>query len=196
MAGGFDQFERDLLATVDPATIARQFVQAHGDETIRLVINAAKAGDGPDGSPYPPYAQSYRQQLSMSPGEMFSKRLVRQSYDANAGRSEKARFRMALAAGNKAWLTLTGTMLNPANFSWQINPDGSLDLVWTAPNDECGVYAEVHNNGLPIGKGGPVKRREFMHFSSRLVTAALDSAIADTFERIVDKFNAGDRIAG
>lgn len=184
-------FERDLGNVLSKKAVAEKFIELHGETVIKAVIASAKAGIGPGNKPYPAYADSYKRELGMETyagAEMFAKRLVAKAYKANARKPEKTRLRKALAAGNKLWLYLSGKMLDPKNFSWIVRENGRLFLVWTAPNEEVGVYAEVHNEGLPIGRGGPKKKREFMQFDTTLTMTAVVRGLDGAMRRLAEEF--------
>ena len=181
---GLDDFERDAQAFIE--NIASHFIDAFGDRVVEAVITAAKVGIGPGDKKYPAYSQSYKKQLGLKGGH--SATMSRRYLKTGAG--GKRRVEKAQAAGNKVFLTATGTMLDPSNFSWATDK-GGVTLVWTAPSDEVGVYAAVHNDGLPIGRGGPRKKREFMHFEARLTWAAVEKALDESISDLARQFNEG-----
>jgi hypothetical protein len=195
--------ERDLRTVLSPKAIAGKFVELHGPLVVKAVIASAKAGIGPGNSPYPAYSDSYKRQLGMelyAGAEMFAKRLVKKAYWASrteswerhaAGKktiSEATSEKRALAAGNKLWLYLSGKMLDPKNFSWRVEPSGRLLLVWTAPSPQVGIYAEAHNSGLPLGKNGPKKKREWMHFDTTLTMTAVVRGYEAAMRRLAEDF--------
>jgi len=161
---GLDDFVRDLEKAISPREVHKRFVDRYGSEVIRAVIQSAKMGMGPGDTPYPPYSDSYKKQIDRKQGAKFW--LV--------GLSEKP-----------------AHMLDEKNFSWEIDESGDLWLVWTAPDEQTGIYAEVHNNGKPIGKGGPVKKREFMHFDTLKTLTTVVKAYEAAMEELVADFNAG-----
>jgi len=165
---GLKKFGRDLDAANDKAVIYKHFIEHHGDKVIKAVINAAHAGRGPQDKPYPAYAEKYKERKTKEQGSALGNWL------RGIGKS-----------GNK------GGMLDPGNFSWDIDSRGDLWLVWTAPDQKTGIYAEVHNKGLPIGRGGPVKQREFMHFEAILTEVAVKMAHRQTLDELAAQFSAG-----
>lgn len=164
---GLSKWERDLHKALSPATIHQHFIDKYGDDVIGRVIESANTGVGPQNQPYPAYSPEYKKLKERKQGTAF---------------------------GN--WLrgiSRTGTsggMLDPNNFSWVIER-GDLWLMWTAPDTKAGIYAEVHNKGLPIGRGGPVKRREFMHFETAMTNAAVRQAYEQAMDEIAAQFSAG-----
>lgn len=162
---GLREFERDLDEFLDQRTINKAFVEWHGDTVIRIVISQARLGIGPGDTRYPAYSEKYAAKKRKRGGTL----------------------------GN--WLRgmghtgVAGGMLDPKNFSWRTTRNG-LWLVWTAPDERTGIYAEVHNEGLPLGPGGPRKKREFMHFDTRASGRAVFEAYQDTVDRLAAKFSA------
>lgn len=159
------ELEKALIEAVDSQRIYEKFIEIHGDEVIRQVVAAAKLGIGPGDKPYPGYSESYQKQIAKKGGRKFFLRGI-----GKEGRS--------------------GGSLDEKNFSWEIRKD-RLWLIWKAPNKEAGVYMEVHNSGKPIGKGGPRKKREFMHFEAGMTRAAVEKGFQEALEAIAVDFDAG-----
>lgn len=162
------KFERDLGAALDPKVINKRLIDRYGDEIIKAMIHSAHLGIGPGNKPYPAYSPQYEAAKKSKQGDTLRNWL-----------------RGLQRTGGK------GGMLDPKNFSWEIDARGGLWLVWTAPDEQTGIYAEVHNEGLPLGPGGPRKKREFMHFETtdtlRIVWAGYDKAM----DEIAAEFSAG-----
>ena len=133
-------------ACIDRKTIGEAFERRFGDKLIEAVIQAAKDGIGPGRKPYPGYEPGYAKQVSKS-------------------------------GGQKPWLvgidSGTGKMLAKARFKYEYDADGTLWLVWRPDPSVPGmaVYGRVHNEGLPLGRGGPKKLRPWMHFDNPGVQA-------------------------
>lgn len=161
-------YERDMAAVLTPNVIARRLKKLYGGRILTAVLQMAKAGIGPDDAPYPPYSASYQKSLGMAGSRTRS-------------------------GAKKNFLVRSGDMLDRGNFDWTATNTG-LTLVWTQPNAKVGIYAEVHNDGLPIGRGGPTKRREFMHFEARASREAVNIGIARAWDDLIKQFNAGRRI--
>lgn len=159
------QFEKELIKATDNKRIYEKFIELHGDEVIRQVIAAAKLGIGPGDKPYPGYSESYKKQIAKKGGRKYYLRGI-----GSEGRS--------------------GGSLDENNFSWEIRKD-RLWLVWKPPSKEAGIYMEVHNSGKPIGKGGPRKKREFMHFLASGTRAAVESGFQDALEAVAVDFDTG-----
>ena len=89
----------------------------------------------------------------------------------------------------KTFLSVVGTLLDTQRFS--LTAKGTtLTQKWEG-DDKLGIIATVHNDGLPIGRGGPVKQREFVHFESRNTLSKLWNAIELAAERVTREFNRG-----
>lgn len=89
----------------------------------------------------------------------------------------------------KNFLAVTDTLLNTERFS--LTARGvTLTLMWSG-NDKLGIIATVHNDGKPIGRGGPIKQREFVHFESTPIWSVLNSALERAFDRVAAEFNRG-----
>jgi len=173
-----------LNATLTTSNVSTRFVAAHGDPVIEQVVSSAKAGIGPDNRPYPPYSESYRKSLGLDT-EGYSHTLVRRAYKGlKSPELKKYKISRLLGAGNKAWLTLTGAMLARGNWAWRIE-GGQLWLVWTAPDEQVGAYAEAHNFGSP-----KMPQREFVHVESAGSTKALEDGIEASINELVDEFNS------
>ncbi len=165
---GLKQFERDLDKFLSPDRIGAAFVERFGKVLIQQLIADAHVGTGPGNTRYPPYSAEHLKVKVRKQGGAAGNFL--------RGPSRTGR---------------RGGMLDAKRFGWKVNmrvgsSKGGAVLVWTAENAEMGIYAEVHNSGLPIGKGGPVKKREFMHFD----TTAMQSIIAKGFEDTIDGLSA------
>ena len=168
---GLKDFERDLEAFCTPAKIAQRFIDLHGDRVIEAVITSAKAGLGP-GKPFPPHADSTAKGLGL--------------HAKTGGKASWTR-----SGGKKNFLVQSGVMLDDKRFTWRIDRDG-ITLVWDSGGDaKLGTYAEVHNDGLPIGRGGPVKQREFMHFECTISWAAVEIGLGAAIEDLKGQFEAG-----
>ena len=157
---GFDAVLKDLRKVVDDKTIWKRFDKDHGKTVIQVVIGTAKAGIGPGNKKYPAWSKQYA---------AWKKKKVGKFADI--------------------WLTLTGAMLAPKNFKWDAKSDGKMFLVWTAPSAKVGTYAEVHQEGLPLGPGGPKKKRTWLHFENRANFAAVFKALEMTMDKLVVEFN-------
>lgn len=169
MMQGLEEFERDLDAYLTPEVIGERFIRDQGDEVRDALRLEAFAGNGPGGKRYPPYSKAYARRKMKAQGSVL---------------------------GN--WLRGFGgeqKMLDRRRFSWRINPAGSeIWLVWTAATARMGVYAEVHNSGKPIGRGGPVKKREWMHFDAPKTTKTVFAGMDQTLNNLAAEFSAGRRI--
>ena len=194
---GLPEFERDLLAVLTPATVHRRFVEKKGKIVIDRLIASAKAGIGPGNTKYAAYEESYKEHLGLRPRTGRGGRWTPKRAGAflATGKGGKGRLHKAIAAGNKLWLLLTGTMLAKTNFAWEQPQGTGLTLVWTAPDEQTGIYAEVHNYGAkPIGRGGPRKKREFMHFESSVTLRAVEEAYRQAIDELAAAFSAGHAI--
>ena len=190
---GLSDFNRDLQAFLQPETIHRRFREKKGKAIIDSVVGSAKDGLGPGDAKYPDYEDSYKEQLGLrqrtGKAAMWSRK--RAGAFLATGKGGKARLHKAIAAGNKLWLWLTGVMLAKANFSWEEPKGDELTLKWTAPDEQVGIYAEVHNEGLPLGRNGPRKKREFMHFETTRTLAAVDAGYEQALRELTAQFSAG-----
>jgi hypothetical protein len=163
---GWDDVPKELMKVVNRKTIHDRLSKGHGKEIINAVVGSAKAGVGPGNKKYPPYSKSYTRQLGLSRGRVKGGDI-------------------------KNWLHLSGAMLEKGNFGWEVASDGKLFMVWTAPNDKVGTYAEVHQEGLPLGKNGPKKQRKWLHFETTASAKAVVKAYEATIGEMVLEFNAG-----
>lgn len=91
--------------------------------------------------------------------------------------------------GRKNFLTVTDTLLSTDRFSLTAGGH-TLTLAWSG-DAELGLIATVHNDGLPIGRGGPRKQREFVHFESSATWAVLTQALERAFDKVAAEFNRG-----
>lgn len=216
MSGGSAEarrFYEGLEKALSRERIHKYLVERHGKEIVNAVIGAAKAGIGPDG-PYPAYEPSYTKQLQMRTriagkkgGVGWSRvlakaELARQSvrmqgklvqrgghFETKVPKQYKNWMHRAQAAGNKLWLTLTGTMLNPKNFGFEIDGQGRCWLTWKSPGGACDTYAVVHQEGLALGKGKG-KKREWFNVVTPLAYNAIIAAYEKTLEALRAEWNS------
>lgn len=189
---GLKEFEARLQDQLDRRKIARKFITVAGKHVIDSVIASAKLGIGPNDAPYPPWSESYLKQLqAVDEGDagQYSRVLARKFWQTGKGGMQRAK--KAAAAGMKQFLYLTGKMLDLKNFSWRVWQTGTLALEWRAPDTRTGIYAEVHNNGLPIGRGGPIKKRTFMHFTSSMTKRTVLMGFKMAIGQMAADFNSG-----
>jgi hypothetical protein len=158
---GLDQFEQDLDEYMSTERIWQHFVEAKGDEIIRVVIAAAHAGIGEDGRGYTRYSPQYKARKTKTQGSALGNWL-----------------RGLDRTGN------VGGMLDKSNFSWEIK-GGSLWLVWTAPDEQTGIYAEAHQKGL-----GNMPKRLWLHFSATQHIRAVETAFDQTIRELAAEFTA------
>lgn len=162
---GLREFERDLNALLSTKTIHKHLAEHHGETVLDAVIGAAESGIGPGDKPYPAYSPEYDKLKAKKGGGMWLRGI---------GRTGKR-----------------GGMLDRKHFKYEVEADGSAALVWTAPDERMGIYAEVHQEGLPLGRGGPKKKRKWLHFEGRTSATALDQAYQATLDELAAQFNAG-----
>ena len=162
---GFDSMLRELRRTTTDKVIMDRFVKDHGKTVINVVRGTAKAGIGPANEKYPALSKRYAARKAKKVGKFAD-----------------------------IWLTLSGEMLKEQHFSWEVNPNGKTFLVWTAPDDNVGTYAEVHQEGLPLGRGGPRKKRTWLHFGNTANQTALFKALELALDKLVIEFNLNRRV--
>ena len=172
--------------------------QEKAPSIARKVIATAISGRGPNGTPYPEYSESYKKALGLVSADAgsagFSKEAAGRFWAT--GKGGKHRVQKATQAGMKRWLRgidntgNKGGMLGIERFSIEVNAKGRAWLVWTPADDDMATYARVHNFGLPIGKGGPRKQREWMHLQSVATATAVYNAYLRAIKERVAKFNA------
>ena len=159
-----DRFGKDLDAMLSPKVIGDRLKARHTKTIAKAVVDSAHNGIGPQNVPYPAYSESYEKEI-------------------------------ARAGGPKQWLKgIAGAphMLDLTRFSISVSPKGrNIRFVWTAGSGTMFTIATVHNFGLPIGKGGPRKQREFMHFENTLNETTLTGAIEATMDSLAAQFSAG-----
>ena len=155
----------DWWATVkdvaDKKAIHKHLAAHYGDEIIETIIASAKAGVGPRNRQYRDYEPSYTKHLQR---------------EAAKGKPHPHKLRSAGRTGR------AGGMLDPERFKWKISPSGRLFLIWTAAGQRMAIYGEVHQEGLALGKGGPRKKRKWMHVDS----AETDRAVVHAYEKTID----------
>lgn len=163
---GFDDFERDLDRCLSTKVINSHLRDRHEKEIVNAVIGSAKAGIGPGDRVYPGYSESYQKQIDRAGGAKLWLRGI-----GKGGRQEG--------------------MLDPEHFAIVVDAQGHAFLVWTAPDSRMGIYAEVHQEGLPIGRGGPRRERRWLHFENRANVNAVVKAYELTFNSLAAQFSAG-----
>lgn len=161
------ELEKNLLAVVDQETIYRHLAEHHGKEIINAVIGAARAGIGPDNKSFPKYSPEYaKRKAEHGKTDLWLRGIER------AGRADG--------------------MLGPERFSYEI-VGGRLFLVWTAGNAQMAIYGEVHQEGLPLGRGGPRKQRRWMHLESATASKAVQKAFELTIRELSAQAARGKR---
>lgn len=196
----FDRLEK----SIDKRRIAEYLRDKHGKEIIRLVIAHAKMGLGPDDAPYPPYSPAYAARFGKA-----AERAIRYNQGQYRDKSGKVIGRIkdwhnrvgadgeTNTAGTKFPLRgigrtgNAGGMLDPANFSWEIDADNVLWLVWTASDERMAIYGEVHQDGLPLGRNGPRKQRKWMHLEWQAADEAVVKWVENAVDALVEEFNRG-----
>jgi len=204
-AAQFRDWSDDLDAFLSMRGIHQDLAanQAKKPTIAQAVIATAVSGRGPNGTPYPGYSESYKRQLGLvqktGGGKSYAwSRKAASGYLAT-GKGGKRRVHRAAAAGQKRWLRgiestgNKGGMLGVERFQIRVSPGGKAFLVWTAENPNMGVYAHVHNDGLPIGRNGPRKQREWMHLQSTLTATAVVAAYKRVVKARAAKFNSKQR---
>jgi hypothetical protein len=161
-----DELFARLSRVTDKRRIATFIVSRKGPEIINLIIGHAKAGLGEEDAAYPPYSPKYDKRKAKAGGGQFLRGI------GKTGRS--------------------GGMLDPKNFSFEVTADGVLYLVWTAADARMAIYGQVHNDGLPLGKGGPSKKRPWMHLKWERARAAIDRMVRDVLVILADEFKNGN----
>lgn len=168
---GLKEFERDLDAVISQKALHETIrdTASIGDTLIELIIESATLGDGPGNQPYPDYSDSYQKRVDKAGG---SKRFLR-----GIGREGRE-----------------GGMLDPKRFSFEVEGNGTAFLVWKQENDTMGTYAEVHQLGLPLGRGGPQKQRMWLHFANQRNAASLVIAYDKAGDLLGAAFNANRKV--
>ena len=152
---------------VNRKVISEAFKAWHGDELIAQVIASAKAGHGRGDTFYPAYSEAYAAKV------------------ASSGKRKPWLVGIDTAPG--------GSMLARERFGFTIDAQGTLWLRWT-PDPAVpaqAVYGRVHQEGLPLGPGGPKKLRPFVQITARQTAGKVTRWWADTMRRIVAQVNAG-----
>ena len=200
---GLTELMRDLEKFCSRKAIHEHLAEHNGETLIRVVISSAEAGIGPGNKPYPPYSESYAQQIGLRPRTGRSAGWSRKSAQSSlaTGKGGNARLHKAIGAGNKRWLRgvgntgQSGGMLDAANFRFETEESGALWLVWDGPADQA-VYARVHQ-GSGTGEGGQdhtkgqIPPRPFLHFENSANIAALITAYRQTIEQMAAQVSAG-----
>ena len=159
--------EKRLYDTFDRRTIHRHLAKEHGKEIIEAVIAAAKLGIGPGNHRFRAYSPEYAKRKERTGGI--------------DGRWMRGPERSGRATG----------MLDPGNFDFRITADGRLYLVWTAADERMAIYAEVHQEGLKIGRHGPAIQRKWMHLQSSRARGAVIAAYRQTMQELAAMTAAG-----
>ena len=145
----------------------------YGKEIIHAVIAAAAKGVGPDNAPYPAYEPWYEAMKRKASGPArWLKGMERTGPGQYANRGR--------------W----GGMLDGSRFRFEVDQK-TLWLVWTAENDRMAIYAEVHQEGLPLGRGGPSKKRTWLHIACEGSMAATVKAYQLAIDDMIAAWNAG-----
>jgi len=160
---GFKEFQRDLLKAVDSRTIHERLLKDQLKELVNALIGAAEAGIGPGNSNYAAYSEAYKKRIAKHGGQ---KRWLR-----GIGRSGRS-----------------GGMLDPKNFSGEVDNQGRAFLVWTAPDSTAAIYGPVHQEGTD-----KMPQRKWHHFESTRSAAALLKAYRYTLDKLAAIFSAGRR---
>ena len=161
----YKKFVKDLYAVVDDRVVMTHLRDHHTEPIVDAVIASAVSGIGPGNRKYPAYSPAYAKKKRQA-GSMRWLRGI-----GNDGRS--------------------GGMLDPKNFSIMVSARGNAALVWHGPQE---TYPRVHQEGLPLGKNGPRKKRKWLHFDNPSNAAAVRLALGNTFKELVAQFNANRKI--
>ncbi|MCE5277197.1 MAG: hypothetical protein ABFD92_16840 [Planctomycetaceae bacterium] len=173
-----DRLTAKLKAMLDSGAVLEEFVKGSGETVTKVVIGSAKAGIGPDNQPYAPYSQSYQKKLQLSSSGGDFKRYSRRAKSGPA-------YPAALA---KLWLTLSGDMLSPKRFTWQVQ-DKHLFLVWKGP-----LWGPVHQGSAHGGASdtrGRIPPRPWLHFANSRNANAVITGLRKAFKAVAAKAVAG-----
>jgi len=165
---GFDKIMRDLESIITPEIVNRRAADIENKTHVvtQAIIAVASMGVGPDGVAYPEYSPAYAKwKASKGP---LSGRWLR-------------------GVGNKG---RTGGMLDVKRFKAEIRTRGTLWIAWTALGSRMAIYGHVHQDGLPLGPGGPRKQRRWMHLQSEESRNAALALYSETLDQLVAEFNA------
>ncbi len=165
---GFDEFYDGIDTVTSQRAINKLMLKDHFKTLLAIIINTTKQGVGPGEKRYPRYSERYKKWKQPFVGAPYWLR--------GKGRTGKS-----------------GGMLDPGNFSSEVEQDGTGWIVWDAPDPRMAIYGEVHQEGLPLGRNGPRKQRKWLHFEHRNNTTALIKAYDATIVKIVAMFSAGWR---
>ena len=145
-------FQKQMERVTDPDYLHKRLIEKFEKEIVSTVISIAQTGRGPDGKEYPKYSEAYRKIKEQAKG------------------GTKGRWLRGVGNTGKK-----GGMLDADNFSLDIERGGGIWLVYDAPDNKTDIRAHVHNDGLPIGRGGPKKVREFVGWYTGTIDAYIES---------------------
>ena len=136
---GADEFFKSLYEALDRKTVNGKLaeMEERRPEITNALIGIAKAGMGPENVRFQSYSEAYRK--------------WKQKHGGIVGKWMRSAERSGRAGG----------MLDPGNFSIEVQEDGRAFFTWTPGDAEQAIYGHVHNNG-----DGKMPKREWMNLQT------------------------------